>query len=82
LSQILGYFHSNEDVIEMWSEGDRDTAKNGWALWRVNNKYRWFHTKRFGPIFFRFHYGYKVPKIKDRVSASVVAIGFSFQRFD
>lgn len=82
LSQMLGYRHENGIDVELWKNGDADGAKNGWKLYRVNDKYRWFHTKKFGPIFFRFHYGYKVPRIPDRESASVVAIGFSFQRFD
>lgn len=82
LSQMLGYVHEPTDVIERWSSGDANGAtKAGWIITKINDKYRYFETKRIGKIFFRFHYGYKIPTLINRPSSPVVAIAFSFQRY-
>lgn len=82
LSQMLGYEHSSSDVVERWSSGDASgIAKTGWQITKVNDAFRYFETKRVGKIFFRFHYGYKVPTIYGRPTSPIVAIAFSFQRY-
>lgn len=82
LSQMLGYTHQPSDSIEQWTSGDANgTAKTGWIVTKINDKYRYFETKRIGSIFLRFHYGYKIPTLQGRPSSPVVAIAFSFQKY-
>lgn len=81
LSQMLGFAHATDTPVGRWTGGDM-AAKRGWEVTSVGDKWRYFETYRVGPIFFRFHYGYKVPTIPGSSSAPVVAIGFSFQKAD
>jgi hypothetical protein len=82
LSMLLGKDHPLVDV-KVWESGNVASPDyTGWRVHRIGNIWRYFETVKVGPIFFRFHYGYKIPKIPHSKVAMVTAIAFSFQKAD
>lgn len=79
LSQILGFKHDSAAPVEVWRGGDI-AQHNYWSIHCVAGKYRYYEEIKFGNIYVRLHYGYKVPQFPDRAAAQLVAIGFSLRK--